>query len=377
MCNKSLIKKYGPEWAILEEIAKNNNDSVDKILDILIDQQDAINWGELMEQAMSHKMFPTLAYYFTNEKLYKFIPPFINQYFTLGYQINRNKTNEIKKEALRITQTMAHHGTSVVCTKGIILEDQLYGGNGARFLSDVDFMSVSDNKSEINNTMLNLGYHIGTVDWRKNDIKTMSRVQYLMYISESSKLPEYVIRVKNELVNYVSAGYVLSFTWNNCPYDISVESALKHSTLHTVKIDNKEYQLPSLDNSYHFLYIILHLYKHAMVSHLSKNRNDVNLVKFMDVYNFWKKYSKELKKTLPQIISENHVEAPISWTLYHTDYLFGSTMLKDLKLSVPSDKYLYSTLDEKGNKIFWKGDMRDRLFAKDRLKLLVSNYKDR
>lgn len=377
MCNESLIKKYGPEWAILEEVAKNNNDSTNKILNILRDQQNAIDWGELIEQAMSHKMFPTLAYYFTNAKLYKFIPPFINQYFTLGYQINRSKTNEIKKEALRITKVMKHYDISVVCTKGIILEDQLYGGKGARFLSDVDFMSLPDNKSEINNTMLNLGYHVGTVDWRKNDIKPMSRVQYLMYISESSKLPEYVIRVKNKIIKYVSAGYVLSFTWNNCPYDISVKNALMHSTLHKIKIDGKEYQLPSLDNSYHFLYIILHLYKHAMVSHLSKKRNDVNLVKFMDVYNFWKKYNKELKQTLPQIISENHVEDPICWTLYHTDYLFGSTMLKDLKLSVPSEEYLHSTLDEKGNKIFWKGDMRDRLFAKDRLKLLVSNYRDR
>ena len=49
---KEDIEIYGPEWIILELIAKGNEK--EKILDILKNYE--VCWGELLEQSISHKM---------------------------------------------------------------------------------------------------------------------------------------------------------------------------------------------------------------------------------------------------------------------------------------------------------------------------------
>ena len=69
------IKKYGREWIILEKITKGAEEDVDKIKKLLTGE---INWGELMEQAMSHKIFPMVAYFFIKNDLFEKIPPFIH-----------------------------------------------------------------------------------------------------------------------------------------------------------------------------------------------------------------------------------------------------------------------------------------------------------
>lgn len=364
---KDVVKNYNPEWAILEIIAKNDRKSEEQVLDIL--NNNNINWGELIEQSMSHKMFSLVCYFFNKEKLFSKIPPFINQYFSLGYQINQIKNKEIKKQTKRIVSVLNDNEISFACTKGIVLEGQLYGNLGARFLSDVDFIADPKFKSKINDLMLKIGFKVGTVDWRTNGIKEMSRYQYLMFLAEKTKLPEYVIQTSNELIKYVSAGFVFSFTWDSCPYKVSMHDALSDITLQKLKIDNQETLIPVMNNSYHFLYIIMHLYKHAMVEHLSERRNDVNLVKFMDVYHFWESNKQELINSLPAIIESNGIEKPVAWTAFHTDSLFNSKILENLGLSKPSKDYLFSATDKKGKPIHWNGDMRDRLFSKNRQEL--------
>lgn len=375
MTIEEIVKKYNPEWAILELIAKNTTDSEEQVLNIL--KNNVINWGELIEQAMSHKMFPVVCCFFRKEQLFAKVPPFINQYFALGYQVNQIKTREIKKQTKKIVELLHSKNISFACTKGIVLEGQLYGDLGARFLSDVDFIADPKCKPKINDLMLKMGFEVGTVDWRTNDIKKMSRQQYLMFLAEKTKLPEYVIHTNDEIIKYVSAGFVFSFTWDSCPYKVSMHDALSDITLRKLNIDNQSTLIPAMNNPYHFIYIILHLYKHAMVEHLSERRNDVNLVKFMDVYHFWENNKQDLMAKLPKIIKENNIENPIAWAAFHTDSLFGSEILKSLGLQTPDETYLYSALDKKGHPVRWKGDMRDRLFSKDRRKLFLKYVNSR
>ena len=81
MYKKSDLKKYGVEWLILVNIVKGDLELVKKLA-----LNNSIQWGELIEQAMSHKIFPMVSYFFLNdEDLFNLIPPFINQYFKICY----------------------------------------------------------------------------------------------------------------------------------------------------------------------------------------------------------------------------------------------------------------------------------------------------
>tara|TARA_B110000093_G_C12713582_1_gene303206 strand:+ start:274 stop:486 length:213 start_codon:yes stop_codon:yes gene_type:complete len=54
--------KFGPEWALLEFICLANTfENKNAIIDKLISTP-SFSWGELLEQAIEHKVVPLLAY---------------------------------------------------------------------------------------------------------------------------------------------------------------------------------------------------------------------------------------------------------------------------------------------------------------------------
>ena len=141
---------------------------------------------------------------------------------------------------------------------------------------------------------------MGTVDWKNNNIKQLSREEHLIYMNTPDKLPEFVKKLNNEIIKYVSIGFVCSLTWNKCEYKVNIDNAFKN--LRNIDIGLNGQKIPALDVVYHYVYIILHLYKHAWVEYLSRWNNDVNLVKFGDVYRYYQKYKNVIKDELPKII---------------------------------------------------------------------------
>ena len=360
------IKKYGPEWIILEQIVKKaEKETVEKIL-----RENQINWGELTEQAMSHKIFPMVGYYFISNDLFSYLPPFMNQYFRICYDVNFDKTKIIKNKTIFICDLLDKNNIEYVVTKGTVLDNELYDNMGYRFLSDVDFIVKYEYKKQVVELLKTKGFIIGTVDWKTNSIREMNREEYLKYMTTPDKLPEFVCEVDNPINKYVSVGFVTSFTWSKCDYQVDIDEAFKKIV--RVKIGIEDKRIPVLSSTYHFIYIILHLYKHAWVEYLSRWNNDVNLVKFGDVYHFWRKNKDELLMNLKDIIKRQGIEKPIIWTLSHTDSIFGTNMVKELGYEGWIDPiYLNSAGDEKGNTRMWKGTMRDRLCSKDRKSLYL------
>lgn len=367
------LTKYNDEWNVLVNIAKGD---IAQVKELVLGK--TINWGELIEQAMSHKMFSMVCYEFIeDDDLFRCIPPFINQYFRLCYDINRLKTEEIKKAALEIDKALRDKSIPYVATKGIILDSELYGNKGMRFLSDADFMTLPQYKSDVASILESLEYCEGTVDWRRNSLREMSRKEHMRYLLTKEKLPEYIKQINNSIISYVSVGFVCSFTWAKCEYSVDLEKAFEKILRY--EIDEKHSCVNGFGTSYHFIYIILHLYKHAWVEFLSKWRNDVNLVKFADVYRFWMKYENTLLDELPKMMKDLCIEKPILWTLYHTDQIFGSNMIEKLHCEYfvdENNQYLYSASNKQGEVRRWRGTMMDRLYSKNREELFVNVGED-
>lgn len=358
------IKKFGPEWIILENITKGDTNLVKEILN-----EYNINWGELIEQAMSHKIFPMVAHFFISNDLFEFLPPFINQYFRLIWDVNAKKVKEIKKETILITRELLKENIPFVATKGVVLDNELYENEGYRFLSDADFIVKPQYKKKVMEKLNDLGLKVGTVDWKSNRIKELTREEYLIYLNTPDKLPEFVTEIDDEIIKYVSIGFVTSLTWNKCEYKVDIDDALDN--IRMIDIGLNEEKIPALSITYHYIYIILHLYKHAWIEYLSKWNNDVNLAKFGDVYRYFYKYKEILIKELPNLITKHHIEEPIIWTLMHTDQIFECNIVETLGIdkNIISTEYLNSAGDKKGNIRHWKGNMEERLYSKDRKKL--------
>ena len=365
-CNSAIsddeLKTFGPEWLILELIAKGNCDvKIKKILDL-----NCIHWGELIEQAMNHKMFPMLCHQFLKEDFFCYVPPFINQYFKQITDLNAIKNKIIKQEVLTISELLQRDNVSFVATKGVVLDYELYDGNGSRFLSDGDFIADFAFEKNIVKILEKSGYYAGSVDWRKNCARKLTREEFLLYGNTKDKLPEYLKPINNPITTYVSLGFSGSLTWAGCEYNVDVKEVLNNVVLQKLDADFEQ-KAPVLDVPYHFIYIMLHLYKHAWIKHLSKWKNDVNLVKFGDVYRYWSKYKEILRKELPSIVAKYNLERVVAWVLYHTGEIFKEDILKYLNISpVVDENYYNSAGDSFGGIRFWSGTMRERLYSKNR-----------
>lgn len=364
------FSEYNIEWHILVNIAKGDIARVKEII-----SNCEINWGELIEQAMSHKMFSMVCYEFIiDDELFGYVPPFINQYFRLCYDANVMKTKAIKNETIKIDCELSKRNIPYAATKGVILDKMIYGNTGERFLSDADYMILPQYRNDVAEVLSKLGFCEGTVEWRSNSLRKLSREEHMRYLLTEEKLPEYIKPIEDSIITYVSVGFVCSFTWAKCEYSVDMEKAFQHLSIYD--IDDENNKVSGLDISYHFVYIILHLYKHAWVEFLSKWRNDVNLVKFSDVYRYWRKNEELLLNELPGIMKEFNIEKPVLWTLYHTDQIFGSDMIGKLHSEsfVENNKlYLNSASDKQGNPRYWRGSMMDRLYSKKREELFLDN----
>lgn len=367
------MSKYGVEWDILIEIAKGDYETV-----VTIAESNSINWGELIEQAINHKMLPLVCFVFiNNEKLFKLIPAFINQQLKIAYDVNMLKTMLIKKEVEKIDKALCNNNVPYVATKGVVLDSLLYESKGYRFLSDADFMILPQFKQRVLSILQEEGYVAGTVDWKTNEIRKMTREEYLQYLLANEKIPEHVTKIDNSIIKYVSVGFVTSFTWEACEYAVDMQSAFQSCC--RIKMDEDHGEVNCLDIAHHFIYIILHLYKHAWVEFLAKWNNDVNLAKFMDVYRYWVRYKEILLVELPFLMKQYNIERPILWTLYHTDNVFGSNIVSEFGMENSpkiNGKYLNSANDMKGNIRYWKGNMTDRLVSKNRSELFSSEYEE-
>ena len=367
MIDKKDIEIYGPEWIILELIAKGNEE--EDILKIL--ENCKISWGELLEQSISHKIVSSLAYTMLNDELCNFIPPYINQHLKLTLELNKYKNKLLKEQTKQIVEAFKKRNIEYVCTKGIILNNTLYENKDYRYLSDIDFMMKPKYRDVVQDTMKEIGFCTGRGDWKTNQIRELSREEYLREVYSKEKIPEYVIKTNKDIITFIAAGFVTDFVWEKCPYKVDIEEAFKYNYNENIGISNVN--VNSLSISYHYVYIILHLFKHAWVNHLSEKRNDVNLTRFGDVYRYWNKYSHILKEELPEIIQRYNIYVPILWTLKNTDIIFKSNITDELNIEYAdfNEELLNSTSNKNGSIIKLKGNIRDRLKSKERTKLII------
>lgn len=353
-----LEKIYGIEWVLLEKIVIDELEK-QRVEEYLV--KNHINWGKLLHFALRQKVAPTLAYYIIKNELIKYIPDYMRSYIRLIYDYNKRKTNLCRFEADRISKFLRENQIDFVSTKGIILESLLYGGEGYRNLSDIDFIIKPKDKEKVLNVLKVLGYTAGKYDYKEDCVMPYTREQYLRYVMTGNKLPNHFLTFEDNIVPYLAVGFDMSLTWTSFPYNVDIERCFKNTVLY--KVPNSTYVLNSFDETYHFLYIILHLVKHAWSEYLNSTENDCNLSQFSDVIKYYRLYKDEIKSKFKETIEQEGVVEPVCWVLEHADRTFNTNMISELLLEEQvSESWLQTTICKTGIKRKINGTMRDKLF---------------
>lgn len=361
MTRPSPDRSLGPEWAILELLARGIVDDSERkaLADLLL--ADTLDWGELLEQALRHQMVPMLAHHVISAGLRFDLPMNIYDHLESALKWNRWQIEVFRSEAVSVAQAMTDGGVHFVATKGIAFESALYDGLGTRPMKDIDFMIAPGDREVVLRLMQEVGFrpYFGwTKDPRREEISSRLHPDHL---------PKLAREIEQPGIKIIMVDVANSLTWTRSPFDIPVEEALKDCVQQPVP-EMPGVSLPCFRPAYQFLFTVLHLFREAWLQKFVDFGNDVSLMKFADVSRLLERDSEVLTDgELLQIMETNNVTHAVAWVLRQLDETFQSQTLQQLALEKYGDEELLSSQMQSSGYVRASGrSMRERLQNKQR-----------
>ncbi|MFL5739967.1 MAG: nucleotidyltransferase family protein [Flavisolibacter sp.] len=364
-----ISNRLRPEWQILKLISIGIEANTKNRELIELFQSPEFSWGELIEQAILHRVLPLLAHTI----LYKlksselFIPVKIYQHFEQSLELNIYKTKIYRREAAKIAELLRRNGVIFAGTKGIAYESTLYQANGSRHLGDIDFMIRPADRSKASNILLENGYKQGEYDVATNSVIPHPRETQIAYKLHPDHLLPIAVVTDDLFFKYIKFDVACSFTWHNSGFDVDMNEMLADTN--EQQIPGFEAMLPVLNEENAFIFTILHLFKEAWFFEIwDEIQQDVNLMKFRDVITLYNNSVKSSQiPSLQNKIKKYGLTDPFYWVCHHLDNTFGFSLCDSLDLHLAQDpKYLNTAFSNKEKVAIWKGTMDDRLFAKSK-----------
>lgn len=368
-----LDQPFGPEWAALELLCSGRAEAEPERLARVLGAGD-LRWGELLEQALRHQLLPMLALHALDaaDRSGVRIPGRIAHHLLEVLEANRWHLLVFRREAVRIGAALRARGLRFAASKGITFESTIYGGKGVRVLKDVDFMIAPGDRDVAAAELGRLGYRPGVYDRATKSIVPHPRRQHVIYVMNPDHLPRHA-RVSDEPgVPYLYVDFANSLTWARSPYEVPVDEALRSCV--ELPLPDTGAALPCFAPDFQFLFTVLHLFREAWFEQWVEYELDVSLMKFGDVIRLFAAHRDALcgGGGFAALLERHRVVEPIAWVLAHTDRTFGTGMAAALGLQDRvNEERLHAAHSSSGKERRWRGEMRERLWAKDRAALFA------
>ena len=362
-------QSLGPEWTILELLARGIVDDAERqtVRDLLLWQ--TLDWGELLEQALRHKMLPMLAHHIISEGLRFDVPMSIYLHLESAVEWNRSQIDVFRRETVRVAQGLAGHGIHFVVTKGMTFESTLYGSLGTRHMNDIDFMIAPSDREAVMSGMQELGFR-PFFGWAKD-----ARREEISSRLNRDHLPKLAREIDQPGTRIINIDIANSLTWTKSPFDVPVEEALANPVEQPVP-NMPGVSIPCFRPVYQFLFTVLHLFREAWLQKFVDFGTDVGLMKFGDVIRLIDRDRNELTDgELLRIMQTHRVTDAVAWVLRHMDETFQTRTLELLALEKYGDeKLLASRMQSSAYVGAWGQSMRERLQSKARGSLMVQAH---
>jgi hypothetical protein len=354
-------RSLGPEWPILELLAREIVDEPERRMarDLLL--ADDLDWGELLEQALRHKMLPMLAHHIISADLRFDVPTSIYMHLESVLEWNRCQIEVFRRETVRVAQELAGRGIKFVVTKGMTFESTLYRGLGTRYMNDIDFMIAPRDREAVLRVMQELGFR-PFFAWAKDP-----RREEISSHLNRDHLPKLMRVVDQPGTRTIHIDVANSLTWTKSPFDVPVEEALEDPAEQSVP-GMSGVSLPCFRPVYQFLFTALHLFREAWLQKFVDVGSDVSLMKFGDVIRLIdQKRSQLTDGELLGTTKANNVTDAVAWVLRHMDEIFHTSTLEMFALQKQGDEELLaSQMQSSGYVGAWGQSMRERLQSKVR-----------
>lgn len=330
-----------------------------------------LDWGYLLDQSLRHRMLTLLARTIVDLRLTDRLPLRVAEHLRGVVALNLHRRSVWYATAGRVLKALSDNGIAVAARKGAAYESTLYGGDGSRWLGDIDLLILPEDRDRAAALMPALGFETGIYDFDLDKVVPFERSELIKYRLNPDHLPTESITTGDPLVPVIEVDFANSLTWARAPYSVPVDEALEDVTWHRVP-GFAELSVPVPRAEYQFVDTVLHLFREAWFDWWLEMEQDVDLMKFGDVVRLWRAHEPELIARVPAITRASAIEEPMSWVLTHLDRAFGLDIAGPLGLAgVATEQFLASAGNDRQGARTWSGDMRERLRASRRSELFA------
>lgn len=376
MSKESTRATFGPECAALEVVCMEayEGGQAGPLRELL--SQPEFDWAEFIGQSLRQKLSPLVSSVLAEHDLRGLIyPGGLRPFFADVLSLNRHKHALLRRELSDIIEGLRGQDIPFVVRKGLLLDLQLYGGRGLRILGDLDFMIEPGHSARVAEVMRGLGYQNGNYDEQREEVVPYSRQELITFRLSPDHLPKFVKATGDPLFKAVDVDFATSFSWARSEFDVPLAEAF--ATRADYALPHMGAPVPGFAPAFQFLDTVLHCYREAYTESAIRAGNDVELRKFLDVLLLWRLHREALEtEEFRALVSSSNLGAPLAWVFTYADRLFGQGLVERLGLAgAVAEEQLTCWRASGGEVRRWSGDIRERLYAKNRRGLFLDEYR--
>ncbi|WP_315984457.1 nucleotidyltransferase family protein [Listeria booriae] len=322
-----------------------------------------MDWGFFLEQVIKHKLLP-LSWLVLKEcgDFEDKVPYYIREFLSNQFLFFEHKTDVYLNKVQKLSRQLDKNDINYALVKGIAIEKELFGHYYTRQLSDVDLLVSPNDSSKIIPILKNMGFISGRYNYLSHRVESFTRDKLLFFDMTGDHLPDQVLLINSPIIKSFNLDLSIDLNWNKNNIqalpNINLESNVVELNLF------EKCSIKVLPLEFHFLYIILHLYKHSWSYRMIQRNISVRMSMFFDVLLLWESFdSNDIQKFLTILVTDE-LKAQVSWVLFHTDSLFKTDIVESLKLK----NYLnnvYSAFGKNYEMLIWDGTIEDRLVSRN------------
>lgn len=269
-----------------------------------------IEWNEFILKVENHKIGGFLYNKLIKREKSIKIPEEVRNVLKKMYCDNATKFIVYKNEFDDIISQFRMSNVHVVSVKGISLIQRIYDDPGERTLNDFDFLILKDEREKIAAVLNRCNYNEGELD-ENNNIQKINRNRCIYTRLFTDGMNPFYKVTKNDIFMC------------DLRYRIHGDSELSRKMIGRSIYDEqiKLHRLSAIDE---LIYLCEHLHREAMSIASIYNQKDLILIKFIDIYNFYQKYYREIQ--IDELVDQARIyslDKSVFFTFYYLQLIYN------------------------------------------------------
>lgn len=273
-----------------------------------------VDWDYFIEQVKIHKVGGLLFSQLSNRKNFLEMPSDVRNFLKNCYNENIKKYHVFKKEFVFLVEQCQLNNLHIIPVKGVSLIQRIYDNPGERTLNDFDFLLPTDERGRLIKTLVKCGYVEGELD-EYLTIKPIRRKSSIYTKLFTDGLDPFYKIVNNKT-------FMCDVRMRIHGNADIVRAMIQHAYY------NEGAKRNELSIEDELIYLSEHLYREATSIASIYNKKDLILIKFIDIYNFFKKYEYKIKsEKVIETARKYDLEASVFFTFYYLNEIYQDSRL--------------------------------------------------